>query len=190
MFIVYAVLAGLALGALAGGRLERLGTVELRWLPAIALALAIQVPLFGPLGEMFGPRDPLPVAIYVATSLVALGAVVANLARPGFVLVALGGAANLAAIVANGGVMPASPDALAALGWSTGADSFSNSAVVDAPALPWLTDVFAMPAGLPFANVFSVGDVLIGLGIALFLSRSMVTPRPSHRAGPPLGGGA
>jgi hypothetical protein len=30
-----------------------------------------------------------------------------------------------------------------------------------------LTDQFAMPAWMPMANIFSVGDVLIGVGIAI-----------------------
>ena len=34
------------------------------------------------------------------------------------------------------------------------------------PRLAPLTDIFAMPRWLPFANVFSVGDVLIGVGVA------------------------
>jgi hypothetical protein len=33
--------------------------------------------------------------------------------------------------------------------------------------------VFVLPRPLPFANVFSIGDVLIGLGAVVFLVRSM-----------------
>jgi multisubunit Na+/H+ antiporter MnhE subunit len=49
----------------------------------------------------------------------------------------------------------------------------TNSVVVDRPALEPLTDVFALPAWLPLANVFSVGDVLIGLGIAIAIAAAM-----------------
>ena len=41
------------------------------------------------------------------------------------------------------------------------------------PALEPLTDIFAIPHGIPFANVFSVGDVLIGLGVAVALAVAM-----------------
>jgi hypothetical protein len=44
-----------------------------------------------------------------------------------------------------------------------------------------LTDLVALPAWLPLANVFSVGDVLIGIGIALTLAfgmRASTPPRP------------
>ena len=33
------------------------------------------------------------------------------------------------------------------------------------PRLGFLGDVFAIPAGFPLANVFSIGDVLIVLGV-------------------------
>ena len=39
--------------------------------------------------------------------------------------------------------------------------------------LQLLTDVFAVPAWVPFANVFSVGDVLIAVGIAWAIAATM-----------------
>src|SRR5215211_5569435 len=67
--------------------------------------------------------------------------------------------------IANGGYMPASPAAAAAVGHSA-TDTYSNSAIVDGAALAPLTDIFALPTWLPFSNVFSLGDVLIAAGIA------------------------
>ena len=32
-----------------------------------------------------------------------------------------------------------------------------------------LTDIFALPAWLPLHNVFSIGDVLIGVGVAVVI---------------------
>ncbi len=43
--------------------------------------------------------------------------------------------------------------------------TFTNSTLIHAgTALPFLGDVFALPRPIPLANVFSVGDVLIGVG--------------------------
>ena len=77
--------------------------------------------------------------------------------------------ANLAAIVANGGVMPASGDALEAAGLVTDVEQFTNSGVVADPNLLFLGDVFAVPAGSPLANVFSIGDVCMALGVFLLI---------------------
>jgi hypothetical protein len=80
-------------------------------------------------------------------------------------LIALGAACNLLAIAANGGVMPASPTALAAAGLPMDTPGFQNSTALADPRLGFLGDVFFIPASWPLSNVFSVGDVLIALGI-------------------------
>jgi hypothetical protein len=71
------------------------------------------------------------------------------------------------AIVANSGVMPAARGALELAGIGAPGGRFANSTAVADPRLAFLGDVFAWPAPLPFANVFSVGDALIVLGAAI-----------------------
>ncbi|EYR63590.1 hypothetical protein N866_19435 [Actinotalea ferrariae CF5-4] len=85
---------------------------------------------------------------------------------PGALLVGAGAASNGLTIALNGGVLPADPDAVAATGRVEAGD-FANSAVVADPVLPWLGDAFAWPAPLPLANTFSIGDVLVLLGVVV-----------------------
>lgn len=175
MFILYAVVLGLIVGLLAGGRLAALGDLRFRWPALVVLGLVAQIILFSdPVAERIGSLGP---PIYVASTLLAVTAVVRNVAIPGFALVAAGAASNLAAIIANGGFMPAAPSALAALGKSEPA-IYSNSSVVAQPALAPLIDLFAMPPWLPFANIFSIGDVLLGLGIGIAIVATMRRGRP------------
>ena len=96
-------------------------------------------------------------------------------------LIAIGAGCNLAAIVANGGWMPADPVALTSVGGL--GSGYTNSIVTGTPALAPLTDLFALPAWLPFANVFSIGDVLIGIGIAATIALAMRGPTPAVRPG-------
>ena len=77
---------------------------------------------------------------------------------------------NFVVIVANGGVMPASRAAQVAAGL-VGRQGFENSVAVAHPNLAFLGDVFAVPAGVPLANVFSIGDALLVLGIFLIVHR-------------------
>ena len=56
---------------------------------------------------------------------------------------------------------------------------YSNSVVATAPALRPLTDLYALPAAFPLANVFSVGDVLIGIGVAATIAFAMRARRPA-----------
>lgn len=169
MFILYAIPIGLLVGLVGGGHLDNLASVRFRLAPLAVVALAIQIALFSSLADGLAPD--LGRAIYVASTALVLIVVVANLRIAGVPLIVLGAASNLAAIVANGGAMPASPDALAALGF--GVDGHTNSIVVGHPVLAPLTDVFAMPAWLPMANVFSVGDLAIGLGVAVAIVSAM-----------------
>ena len=170
MFILYAIPLGLVLGLAIGGRLEGLAAVRFRWAPIALAGLALQVVLFSaPVAERIGAAGT---PLYVGSTVLVLVALLRNLAIPGLSLVALGALSNLAAIVANSGSMPASPEALATLG-KTIRDEYSNSVVVPDPALAPLTDVFAMPSWLPLANVFSIGDVLIGIGVAVAIAVAM-----------------
>jgi hypothetical protein len=82
-------------------------------------------------------------------------------------LVALGGALNLTAIAANGGVMPAAPHALEKAGFALDPEGFVSSGAIAHPQLQFLGDVFWVPSSFPISNVFSVGDVLILLGALL-----------------------
>jgi hypothetical protein len=77
--------------------------------------------------------------------------------------------------VLNGGYMPADAGAMAALG-KTAPTTYSNSAILAEPALKPLTDIFALPTWVPFANVFSVGDVLISVGVVVVIVAAMRRP--------------
>ena len=176
MFILYGLVAGLIAGFALGGRLERLATVRFRLGAVAVLALGIQLALFSPIAD--GLSDQVARAIYVISTALVGVVVLANLRLTGVPLIALGAALNLLAIAANGGKMPASPEALAAVGFGVGGNT--NSVVVAEPVLAPLTDVFAMPAWLPLANVFSIGDVLIGVGLAIAVAAAMRPgPRPA-----------
>ena len=146
MFMIYSVLIGLVAGAAVGGRLSGLATLEFRWAPAIIAGLLIQVLLFSnPIAERIGDLGP---AVYVGSTLLVLAAVARNAGIRGMPVVVVGAASNVVAILANGGFMPASQGALAALGKSAPV-VYSNSSVVEQPALWPLTDIFALPRGCP-----------------------------------------
>jgi len=177
MLLVYAIAAGLLVGALSGGRFGSLAGARFRLWPVALAGLFFQLLLFSPpLAQSVGDAGPL---LYVASTGVVLFALLLNLHQPGFVLIALGALLNFVVIMANGGQMPASPAAFAAV---TGlaavpVEYFSNSQLIGPQtALPWLGDIFLLPRPLPLANVFSIGDVLIGLGGAWFIVGVMRRP--------------
>jgi hypothetical protein len=173
VFILYAVAIGLLIGLILGGRFDRLARLPIRW-PWLAVAgLLVQIVLFWRgVGNALGGLAPL---VYVASTFAVFVFVLRNVRITGFPLIALGAASNLLAIVANGGYMPASPEALRQLA-EAGPAGYSNSVELANPAFAPLTDIFVLPRWLPFANVFSIGDVLIGLGVAVAIAWAMRNP--------------
>jgi hypothetical protein len=179
VFILYALPIGLAIGWVLGGRAAGLAGLQFRWPWLFVVGLFVQVVLFsGPVSDRVGELGP---PIYVASTALVFAAVLANRVVPGFPIVALGAASNLAAIVANGGYMPASAAAMAALG-KVDPTSYSNSSIIANPSLAPLTDIFALPAWLPYANVFSLGDVVISVGVVVVIARAMRRARPGSVA--------
>ena len=170
MFILYSIVIGLVVGFALGGRASGLTelTFRLRW--AVTAGIVIQLLLFStPLTRVVGALGPV---IYVGSTALVLAAILVNRRITGMSVIALGAISNLSAIVANRGYMPADPGAMATLGQSI-PDSYSNSAIMADPLLWPLTDIFALPAWLPFANVYSVGDVLIGAGVVMVIVGAM-----------------
>jgi len=103
-----------------------------------------------------------------------------NIRLPGIWLTAFGSAANAVTITLNGGVLPASAAALSAAGWDPDDSGFSNSASLASPHLAVLGDNYVTPSWVPFANVYSLGDVLIIAGVVL-LVEGLTRRRPRHR---------
>ena len=182
VFILYAIVAGLAIGRLLGGRFDNMGALSFRWTWVAIAGLAVQVVLFsGPVSAAVGDAGA---PLYVASTVAVLGFVLRNVRISGMPIVALGAGLNLVAIAANGGTMPASGAALASLGGGT-SGGYINSRELVAPVLLPLGDVFALPSWMPFANVFSVGDMLIGAGIFVVIVATMRrAPEPSLIGGP------
>jgi len=182
MIFAAAIPIGLLAGFLLGGQIDRLAERRFRWGPLAVVGLLAQVLLFSSLGDGLGAKT---VAIlYVGSTTVVFAALLRNVRMTGLPIVAAGALSNLIAVGANGGVMPTSLEALAAAGLDTTSGP-SNSAVLIDPVLRPLTDIFAIPAAIPFANVFSIGDVLITFGLVVAIAAAMRPDAVTSKAAPP-----
>ena len=158
------------MGLLLGGQPRGIGELKFRWPWLMVGGLLVQVAIFSQqMTSWIGSAGP---PIYVASTAAVFVAVLANRSIVGMPIVALGAGSNLAAIAANGGFMPVDAGALLALG-KIPATVYSNSALLPHAALAPLTDIFALPAWLPYANVFSIGDVVIALGVVLVIATAL-----------------
>ena len=174
MVFVDVALVALVLGKLLGGRLSALADTPIRgkWLAFTAIAL--QLVAF--------PVDPLPwstpsavaSAIWLGSYALLVAMLVLNARLPGVPLLAAGLVSNVVAIVANGGLMPVRGAAMRAAG--TDYEVHLNSIQLAQPHLGALVDRWAAPGWVPLANVYSVGDVLIALGVVVAIVAAMRGP--------------
>ncbi|WP_061960565.1 DUF5317 domain-containing protein [Demequina flava] len=139
------------------------GLLTRKWtLPILVwVALATQIVIIE-----FGAPDGWAPVLHVATYVLAIAFMWLNRQVRGVLVVGAGAFLNGITIALNGGVLPARPEAVEAAGIDVD-HAFVNAGVVDDPVLPWLGDVFAWPAPMPLANTFSIGDILIVLGVGL-----------------------
>ena len=138
----------------AGLLLHKWRLPSLIWAALALQVVALEVPM----------PHTLAASLHVLTYAVAFGFLWLNRRVAGVLIVAAGATTNGVVIALNGGTLPASAAAVKAAGLD-GDLAFANSGVVEHPVLPWLGDAFAWPAPMPLANTFSVGDVLIVVGV-------------------------
>jgi predicted MFS family arabinose efflux permease len=164
VFLLPTLFLGVLLAVVLGGRPSRVLEVRFRFATAVPAALVLQIVVFSQPGAELA--EGLRRALHLGSYALLITFAVANLRLPTLLPVVIGTLMNATAILANGGRMPVSDSAAAATRLDAdGAGSVSTAADRLFP----LGDIFALPASFPLGNVFSVGDVLIGAGIAAFV---------------------
>lgn len=182
MFSTTFILA-LVVGWLRGGRLAGLATARFKGGVVLFLGIGLRFLLYwgAPILDHFWP---LAVGMQIVAHGLLLAGVWLNRDLTGFYSIAGGLLANFGVILANGGRMPVAREALVASGQehltpylATG-QSVTHVLLGPDSRLPWLADIFALPAWWPLAVAFSVGDVLIALGAFLFIQDRMLAGAP------------
>jgi len=197
MILLVAVIAAFFISILVGGRPGRLACVRVQWAWLAPFAFAIQFP------SIFRPK-PIAEGLFSVQALAMIlsyGLLLLFLWRNchlfGVRLITAGLILNLLVMIANGGYMPITYQALQksghahlALGNEPGS-RVRNSKDVLLPLsethLWWLSDIFVIPRPAPITAVFSFGDMMIALGAFRFLYKHMrqspASPSKLHSSG-------
>lgn len=180
MLLIGAVV-GLVVGLLAGGRLDALLGIRLRYLALLVAALLLRFGTSWLIESGVAVVDALRLPLYAASfGLVAL-VLWLNRSQPGLLLVMVGVLGNGLAVVVNAGWMPYYPPALEMAGLSVADLSparFFTALPMDIGAGFLLQagpfgDI--LPLSVPFLrNVFSIGDVAISVGLGWFLLATLL----------------
>lgn len=188
MILLLAVVAAVIVALLRGGRFQHLLHVPLRygWLALVAFGLQI-IEIYFPLPQSQGLLSWRALLLLFSYLLLIL-VVVVNRKLPGLLWIGLGLALNLTVMLANGGYMPITPEAVARagldrlmLGENPGARLLATKDILlprEATRLWFLSDIFVLPPPSPLRTVFSLGDVCLALGAFVFFQRTMRPPVP------------
>lgn len=190
MLLLLPVLAAAGLGLLVGGDWRRLAGVPAWVVVPVAALVALQFGLYLPVLATNTAALAAGGAIYTAALTLNLLVALAGATRPGplrapCAVAALGITLNVAVVAANGGSMPVEraavlhargPAHVRALAARAGT-VYTNAHLADGGArLRPLDD--RIPIAVPgnHGNVYSVGDALLVLGLALLAYRRVRTP--------------
>lgn len=174
MFVLIVLACSLVLSLATGGRLRYVEGFRLRVLPLGLGAFVLQVLMFTARGEVFLGRF-LPV-VYMCSLLMLLGFLGLNWKVVGVPVLLAGLLLNLVVIGANGGRMPANPQALIATGQADRAELLVEEGAAanvvlmsDKTRLNLLGDYIVLPFLGSLGSAYSVGDLLALAGEALLV---------------------
>ncbi|MFZ0015386.1 MAG: DUF5317 domain-containing protein [Acidimicrobiia bacterium] len=183
LWLAIVIFIALAIAILRGGRLVNLGDIELRawWLLFLALGLQFAT-RFIPDGEMAW----VGVAMVLLSFALLMIMVVLNRSKPGMWIAGLGVLMNFIVIAANGGMPVLAGAAEVASGFTVADPDLSGTfkhVPLDATShLTFFADVIPLRfAGV--GEVISLGDILLALGLGVFLEHELRRPRRYFKRG-------
>ncbi len=180
MILLVAIILGLLAGSVRARYHRRpftLPALHLTWLATVAFLPQWLAFFFAPTRRLF--TDQTAGAALVASQILLAGFGLLNRHHPAIKLLTVGLGLNLTVIMANGGLMPISPETLKRLvpnmpdeAWKLG-QRFGNTKdrilPTSATTLAWLSDRFIFSTGIAYRVAYSIGDLLIAIGTFWFL---------------------
>lgn len=180
MILLLAIVAGIVVGfgwARWCGRPYQPPDLRHLWLALIAF-LPQFITVYLPFTREQIP-DWMAAASVLTTQLLLLGFAWLNRRLPGMVILIFGSVLNLAVMAANGGFMPISPQTASrlvpqeVLAEISMGSRFGTKDIILLPEntrFEWLADRFLSPTWSPYQVAFSLGDVLIAIGVFWLLT--------------------
>jgi len=178
--LIEGLVLSLVVGKIRGGKFKGLGQTPIRnvWLFILAFILEFAT-LFAASAGVSLVADYI-MYLHTASYILLFAAIISNREHRSMWLVLLGSMLNFLVIFINGGAMPVAVEALNNKGLYDYAQMISTGGMVthqpltDLTKLPFLADIIILPAAYPLPKVHSIGDIIISLGIFLFVQKAML----------------
>ena len=180
MFILYAVILGIIFGYITKGNLKYIVQRPLFWTGLVFVAFAIQLVIFSNIPFVSTLPKAIIVVLHYVSYLCLLIFIIRNYKNLGICVIGIGIFLNALVIFLNGGHMPTIPENLGNTSFGPSEELINQGVAVHNSAkmtsdtlLPFLGDIFYMPSWIPLSNVFSIGDIIIAVGICLYIAIHM-----------------
>lgn len=182
IIIGFSLFLALICGWMNHGSLLNLERIKIKSALFFIAGLILQIPLrLGMPVDDYFPDYLLGNQLYILSLFLILFTILMNIRLPGFKFLAIGASMNFLAITANGGKMPISYKAVGIAGMMKDFEIAIESgewvhftiSKQGETLFPFLGDIIPLPLGNYFSRVISPGDILIALGIFLFIFYSM-----------------
>ncbi|WP_278277839.1 DUF5317 domain-containing protein [Anaerovirgula multivorans] len=181
------IILGILVGRFRGGKFKRLGTslFKFSWIIFLSFALQLGISIMISLGHPFVIQYRM--ILYVLSYVLLFLALFLNMQFKCMWFIMIGAITNFAAIMLNGGSMPVDMGILERNGFQNMLNSIRMEALPQYIPLEeaglytsYLGKRLSMPAMYPLKQIFSVGDLLMVIGI-FFLIQNMMTPSIYNR---------
>lgn len=182
----------MAIGLVRRGKLSRLGSIHLRGVHLVFLAIAVQFLIF-PTPWWDRPLFPWGRGVlHVGSYGLVVAFLILNRRMPALWAIASGIAMNLAVISANNGHMPSRVESLRASGQTGIAGNLVSSpdqtwgnivAMGESTRLDFLGDWLWVPIWIPLGGAFSPGDLTLLVAVAWLIQGVMVKIESREKGG-------
>ncbi len=178
--ILEALFLGVIAGKIRGGDLKRLGYVFFRvpYILILSFILMVGTSLLVFLGNKVVIDNRI--YIYIVAYFLLFTVLFLNLHNKAIWLILLGAIANFAAIILNQGSMPIDLLVLERLGLVNMMDLIKEGEILSYIPIQeasmyteFLAKRFALPSFYPLKHVMSIGDLLVSLGLFLYIQKIM-----------------
>ncbi|AEG60713.1 DUF5317 domain-containing protein [Desulforamulus ruminis] len=161
---------------LSGGKIENFKNMEIRWVWLAVVVILIKIITYTDLRHLMHLSDTLASRLYFISLFFLALFLVSNLRLRGMLLASLGLLGNFLAMAFNSWYMPIKGEYISLLATSQEIQTVHKklpflNAIPTGPDTKfyYLCDIFKLPDWFFFNQVFSIGDILITFGVALFI---------------------
>lgn len=179
------IILSVIVGYLRKGNLKALGTLKLKFGLVFPLLLLVQV-------AVFSLQNEIPVLgkasgyIFMLVYIAGMFFLAMNWHYKGFIIILIGVFLNFLVMAVNGGRMPVSMEAAVILdpGYieAIKGELYAKHAVLTSSSnLGFLGDIIPLTDPYPKNQVISIGDVLMNIGVFMFIQQLMLGHLKSHQ---------